>query len=374
MTPTSGGLAKFADFAAALAPFRTASGFLVAVSGGPDSMALLRLIAGWAQDAAHPPIHAATVDHGLRPGSRAEAETVALWADALAVPHKILTWAGEKPTTRIQERARMARYALLEDYASAIGADVLMTAHHADDQVETVLFRLLRGSNIGGLAGMSTVVRRGDLVHARPLLSWSKADLVAFCDGEGQPYFRDPSNDDPRYARTRMRHLSTRLAAEGFGRDSVLRFARRLARAEAALADAAETARGKLEASRTPASFAVGRGALLGLADEIVLRILLSEMTRIGGARRVPRLERAEALLTRLLPALRGGGETFAATLGGTRIRLDSERLTIDAEKPRRAPAAARMQQSLRTAERNCEPCGHEDRRFPWQGTPLGLN
>jgi tRNA(Ile)-lysidine synthase len=336
-------------------------------------MALLRLVAGWAERHAHPPIHAATVDHGLRPDSRAEAETVALWAGAIGIPHAVLTWTGEKPVTRVQERARAARYALLARHAQSLGADVLMTAHHADDQAETILFRLVRGSNIAGLAGMAERTRRGALIHARPLIGRSKAELVAFCDTIGQAYFSDPSNEDPRYARTSMRRLSALLAEHGLGRSALLRLAGRSARAEAALAAATDAARAGLAAAPSETLFAVRGDELVGLADEIVLRLLIGEIARIGRRRTAPRLERAEALVSRLLPALRRGG-TFAATLGGTRIRLAGGRLTIEAEKARRGAAQARLQQSPTSAERKCEPCCHEDRRFPWQGTPLGLN
>lgn len=336
MAPASAQPAGVLDLETALAPFAEASGWLVAVSGGPDSMALLRLIAAWAEQCPHPPIHAATVDHGLRPDSRAEAETVNRWAADIGIPHSILTWRGEKPATRIQERARAARYTLLAEQADAIGASVLLTAHHADDQAETVLFRLLRGSHIGGLAGMAPVVRRGALSHIRPLLGTGKSDLVAFCERIGQPYVSDPSNNDPRYARVRMRRLASALEAEGLSRDALLRFARRSARAEAALAEVAARARAALEASRTATSFAAPAQEFALMAEETCLRVLLGEISRIGGDSRPPRLERAEALLTRLLPALRAG-MPFAATLGGTRIRLAGGDLRIDSEGPRRA-------------------------------------
>ena len=373
MTAISDGPADDFDLATTLAPFTASAGLLVAVSGGPDSMALLRLVAGWAERHTHPPIHVATVDHGLRADSRAEAEAVAGWAAAIGLSHCILTWTGEKPTTRIQERARNARYALLARHAETIGADVLMTAHHADDQAETILFRLLRGSHVGGLAGMADVSRRGALVHARPLLGWSKVDLVAVCDVAGQPYFRDPSNADARYARTRMRRLTAVLEAEGLGRNAFQRFGRRFARVEAALAGTAAAARGGLNAACTATSFAVQGQELANLADEIILRILLAEMARIAPGRQAPRLERAETLLSRLLPALRRG-ELFAATLGGTRIRIARGYVRIDAERPRRASTPEGKRQSDGLAERKCEPSHHEDQRFPWQGTLLGLN
>lgn len=363
--------AKDAGFAAQLASFAEASGLLVAVSGGPDSMALLLKVAAWRQSGTRPPIHAATVDHGLRPGSRAEAETVGQWARSIGIKHSILTWDGEKPATRIQERARAARYGLLADHAERIGADVLMTAHHADDQVETILFRLLRGSNIAGLAGMSSLTRRGSLLHARPFLGWSKADLVAFCDAVGQPFFSDPSNEDPRYARTRMRRLSALLAEQGFGRGAILRLAGRLGRAEAALAEATRVAQARLAAERTATGFAARAQDLAGLADEIVLRVLVGEVERIGqGSHPPPRLERAEALVARLLPAMRGGG-TFAGTLGGTLVRLARGRLTIAAEGRRNRQGVAPSRPCPGVAERKIESRNKEDAALPLARDPV---
>ncbi len=161
---------------------------------------------------------------------------VARWAAKLGLAHAILVWEGVKPKSRIQERAREARYELLCAYAARIGADHVMTAHHADDQAETILFRLLRGSGISGLAGMAISSERNGLVLARPLLAHAKADLAAFCESRAQPFFDDPSNQDPIYARTRIRRLAGLLADEGLGRTTLLRLGRRAARADAALA------------------------------------------------------------------------------------------------------------------------------------------
>ena len=102
---------------------------------------------------------------------------VARWAAALALPHAILVWEGVKPRSRVQERAREARYALLFEHAARIGADHLMTAHHADDQAETILFRLLRGSGISGLSGMASSSKRNGMILARPLLNFPRQSL-----------------------------------------------------------------------------------------------------------------------------------------------------------------------------------------------------
>ena len=218
-----------------LAPLAGAKRLLLAVSGGPDSVALMLLAAAMAgRDTV--PIEVATVDHGLRRESRAEAETVGDWARSLGFAHHVLIWEGEKPATRIQERARDARYRLLEECAVRIGADHIVTAHHADDQAETVLLRLTRGSGPAGLAGMSPLTQAGRMALARPLLEVPKEELVALCEAAGHPFFRDPSNDDPAFARTRLRKPGALLEAEGLDRAALLRLARRAGRAEAALA------------------------------------------------------------------------------------------------------------------------------------------
>ena len=176
----------------------------VAVSGGPDSLALLLLAA----EARPLKVEAATVDHALRPESRAEAEMVAELCERLGVPHRILTasWA-EKPSTAIQERARIARYRLLGDWARERGLGALVTAHHLDDQAETFLMRLARGAGLRGLAGMRAVARPpgASLAIVRPLLGWRHAELEAVCTAAGVQPIDDPSNDDDRFERVRLR-------------------------------------------------------------------------------------------------------------------------------------------------------------------------
>ena len=173
--------------------------FGVAVSGGPDSMALL-----WLCKQAFPErTEAATVDHGLRKDARAEAEMVAGWCTANKVPHAILT-PDEPITGSLQREARLARYALLEQWRADGGIDWLLTAHHADDQLETMLMRLNRSSGVGGLAGVRA--RNGAVL--RPLLDWRRAELEAIVAENGIPFANDPSNEDSRFDRVTMRkHL-----------------------------------------------------------------------------------------------------------------------------------------------------------------------
>ena len=137
---------KSLDPARLFAGSELVAGLVLAVSGGPDSLALMMLAAKWRENGGADSLSVATVDHGLREGSKAEAEQVGEWAAALGLPHAILPWRGEKPARAIQEKAREARYALLFAHAKALGAEAVATAHHADDQWETLLFRLARGS------------------------------------------------------------------------------------------------------------------------------------------------------------------------------------------------------------------------------------
>ncbi|MEZ5921028.1 MAG: tRNA lysidine(34) synthetase TilS [Parvularculaceae bacterium] len=180
---------------------------LIALSGGSDSLALLHLAAPLRRCGVR--VGAATIDHGLREASRAEAEQVAAMASALGVEHDILCWTGEKPKTGIQAAAREARYALLAGHAVKIGAGAIMTGHTADDQAETLLMRVARGG-AAGLSGMrqETMIASGPLGPVRllrPLLDRRRAALQAFLRNEGVAWIDDPSNDDRRFERVRLR-------------------------------------------------------------------------------------------------------------------------------------------------------------------------
>ena len=326
------------DIGALFSPWEAARGIVLGVSGGPDSVALMLLAAEWARARARPPpLYVATVDHGLRQDSRGEAEMVARWAAGLALPHAILVWDGVKPKSRIQERAREARYELLFDCATRIGADHVMTAHHADDQAETILLRLLRGSGVSGLSGMASSSERNGLILARPLLAHAKADLATLCKSRAHPFFDDPSNTDPVYARTRIRRLGGLLADEGLGRAALLRLGRRAARADAALAAHARAVRAGLAARREPGGFRADISALADEPEEILLRFLAHELKLISGGKAL-RLDRLEALALRFRQALRAG-IAFTATLGGAALRLQSNRTLVIAAENGRAAA-----------------------------------
>jgi tRNA(Ile)-lysidine synthase len=182
---------------------------------------------------------------------------------------------------------------------------------------------------------MQNVSERNGLILARPLLDYAKTDLIAFCKAKDHPFIEDPSNHDPRHARTRLRRLSGLLAREGLDRGGLLKLGRRAARAEAALAMRARMMRDRLPARREPGAFAADVSALAREPDEIVLRVLAIELKLLGSGKLL-RLERLEFLAERLAQALRAG-MGYRATLGGTVLRLNSNRtLVIVKEKARR--------------------------------------
>lgn len=174
---------------------------VVACSGGPDSMAMLDALARLA-----PPrrlsLHVAHVDHGLRPGSAAEAGPVRAAAAARGLAFTGLAVAVASSGSSLQDRARDARHAALHELAQAIGATAIALAHTADDQAETVLMRALAGATPRALAAMRE--RQGPL--ARPLLRTWRAEVFAYCSALGLEVMDDPSNTDPRFLRSRVRH------------------------------------------------------------------------------------------------------------------------------------------------------------------------
>ncbi|HSP26133.1 MAG TPA: tRNA lysidine(34) synthetase TilS [Saliniramus sp.] len=301
---------------------------LLAVSGGPDSMALMRLASLAAPLLPHIAFRAATVDHGLRPEARGEALFVAEVARRIGMPHEILTWDEAKPATGIQKAAREARYALLERHAVACGAKTLMTAHTSDDQAETILMRLARGSGIDGLAGMRRIKPLRRVTLARPLLDVPKSRLVATCAQQGWEYVEDPSNRDEGYTRVRIRALLPLLETEGLDPRRLLRLGRRAREASEALENCAD--RAFLAARREtdgPGLLQLDAEALAEVPIEILRRVLARAITAVSldlpQSDYGPRRERLEALSYDVFAALRAGIPMPARSLAGVGITVE---------------------------------------------------
>ncbi len=252
-----------------------------------------------------------TVDHGLRAESREEAAFVAGAAQALGFTHTTLSWEGDKPKTGIQAAARRARYDLLASACQAGAKACIVTAHTEDDQAETVLMRLRRGSGVDGLAGMDAVSEWDGVAVVRPLLCFSKARLLAYLRASAIPFVRDPSNDNTAFERVRLRHAMKALAAAGIGRASLARAASRVGRSRKALDAIADGFLDRHFEVTPLAQGAIGLEAFDALPEDIALRVLARVLALAGGGQAAPRLMRVESLLA----SLRAGASD--ATLGG---------------------------------------------------------
>jgi tRNA(Ile)-lysidine synthase len=311
---------------ALLAPLAEFPKVALAVSGGPDSVALMQLAARWRAGLGKgPQISVVTVDHGLRAASREEAEQVGRIASGLGLPHAILTWADQQPSAAsLQERARAARYGLMASYCHAAGIPALVTAHHLDDQAETFLMRLKRGSGLDGLAAIPERGAWAGIAILRPLLDVPKARLVATLDAAGIAFVSDPSNLDLRFERVRMRGSADALASLGLTPEAIALSARRLRRAREALEQAAHDFLAKHSEVSEAGYAVVDHDALASAPQEIALRALAQLIAAVGGGEAPPRLAKLETLLA--------GVEAHrdkAHTLGRCRIAPIEGRLGI---------------------------------------------
>lgn len=299
LSPSADLVARFGRDLDALAGGIPALG--VAVSGGPDSLALLLL----AHAALPGRIHAATVDHGLRAGSAREALDVGGICGRLGCPHDILTVSLSDGSEGLQAAARRARYEALAAWAAAHALPCIATAHHVDDQAETLLMRLQRGSGVAGLAGIRPIRRDRGLRIVRPLLGWTRAELAGVVAAAGLDPADDASNRDPRFDRTSARRLLA--ATPGLDPAALARSAAALGDAEDALGWTAD----RLWAERIRPS----RGGLLldpdGLPRELLRRLVVRLLAELAPDAK-PRGEE----IGRLLLALEGGG---SATLAGVK-------------------------------------------------------
>jgi tRNA(Ile)-lysidine synthase len=297
----------------AVGPFESRPRLAVAVSGGSDSVALTLLAAAWARRRGGE-IIGITVDHGLRPEAATEARQVGRWLQARGIAHRILRWrpgAGDR-RGGLQAAARAARYGLLADWCRRHGVLHLALAHQQEDQAETLLLRMARGSGLDGLAAMAPVAERAGVRLVRPLLPIARARLRATLAHARQAWIDDPSNDDPAHARIRMRLLLPALAAEGLDVARLAATAAHLGRARAAIEDAVADL-----LARTAAVFPAGyirldADVLKTAPAEVSLRALARCLLVVGGRAYVPRLERLE----RLHAQMRSGGLGGGATLG----------------------------------------------------------
>lgn len=290
---------EFTGFMRAAGPFPEGAAVAVAVSGGADSMTLLALASDWSAKIGAR-LTALTVDHGLRSESAAEAGQVAAWCAAHGAAHQTLAWTGDKPEKGLQAAARTARYALLEDWCRMYGHTELLVAHSQNDQAETFLMRMSRGSGIDGLAAMPLVSDRGGIRLIRPLLSVPRSRIEATVAALSLETVTDPSNLDRRYARVRMRDKLKLLEAHGVSVAAIAGTARVFGNMRAARERDIAKLAVEIAVLHPEGYVGIDRAGLSAARPEVSRGLVAALLTAVGGLDYPPRRERLDRLMTGL--------------------------------------------------------------------------
>ena len=306
----------------------------VAVSGGGDSMALLQLLALWSQDGG-PAVHAVTVDHALRPAAGAEAAQVASDCAAVGISHETLKWQGWDGRGNLSDQARRARYALMADWAQDRGITCIALGHTADDQAETFLMRLARGSGVDGLSGMQVWRRHLGIDWVRPLLGSRRAELRDWLVAKKLIWIEDPTNDDLAYDRVKARRALAALAPLGVTTTGLLATTERMRMARVVLSDAAFDLAQK--AAKIIAGDVVFDRALLDAAPlETRLRLLSHALCWVASAEYRPRFSALTAAYSQVSHGRR-------ATLHGCLIMPKTREIRVTREAASVAAVQAKV-------------------------------
>lgn len=286
----------------------------IAVSGGGDSIALLHLAHIWATKNKIN-VSVATVDHGLRAASASEAEGVAKTCVSLGLAHQTLRWVGWDGRGNLQAEARNARRQILAGWARSQSVGAVLLGHTMDDQAETVLMRLGRGSGVDGLSGMHACVMRDGLNWLRPLLQVRRSELRDWLSTNNITWVDDPSNDDPQFDRVKIRKALRELEDLGVTTPGLAATAERLQAARQAL----EHAVGLLAAEATHwgvcGEFYLSLAPFRAAPPETQRRLLRAALTRTAGAAYGPRAEAEQKLLSAILSLKLGGGRSLHGCL-----------------------------------------------------------
>jgi len=270
----------------------------IAVSGGGDSMALMVLLSDWARGG-DVRLHVASVDHGLRPEAADEARGVGAHAARLGLPCDLLRWEAGAVAGNLQAAARGARYGLLANWAAGLGIGHVCLGHTTDDQAETVLLRLARGSGVTGLSAMAPISRRAGVTWLRPLLEVSRADLRTVLAARGIGWVEDPANEDTRFDRIKARRMLQSPPLPGLDAATLVATAARMRAAERVLGRAAAEAAARL-ARVEGGDLLLDAAGLMALPDETRSRCLAEAVRIVAQAPYRPRLAtllRAEAAI-----------------------------------------------------------------------------
>lgn len=309
-------------------PFEDAPMLVVGVSGGADSMALVLAAQQWAVPR-RGRVAALTINHGLRPDAEAEADQVRAWLGSLDIEHHVLTWTNPMPSAAgVQARARMARYDLIEDWCRARGILHVLLGHHVGDQAETIAMRRARQSSGRGLAGMALASERAGVRLIRPFLSTEPGLLRERLRTAGQAWIEDPSNNDPRFERVRVRHsLDGRNGSEiDLGINAGVHRIRIDENAAHLMAGGVRS---------YPSGFLTLERKVFASVPEDAQQDILARMVQVvSGAPYRPRHDRVARLVAKLLAA-----DASDATLGGCRVLVRAHHIFVIREMAATAPA-----------------------------------
>jgi tRNA(Ile)-lysidine synthase len=321
------------DIAALFEPVARSARLGLAVSGGPDSLALLLLAAEWAKSGGRPELMVYSVDHGLRPEAADEVAMVLREAQRLGLRARGLRWEGNKPETGVQAAARKARYRLLAGAMAEDGAEYLLTAHHLGDQAETILMRLAHGSGIEGLRGMDEFSEVAGCRIYRPLLGFDPEQLHEIVEAAGLTPAADPSNVDRHYERVRWRQMMPALAELGLDLHRLGDFAIRMSDADALIGSEAERAFAALVHFGPDGDAELPHAGIAVLNRAVAVRLLGRVLRIVGGDRKPHALGAVEGLYDKLS----GRVPLRAATLHGCIVESDGMTISVKPEAARRA-------------------------------------
>lgn len=331
------------DAGAIFAPLMQFSRIGLAVSGGPDSLALLLLASEYARKhGAYDRFVVYSVDHNLRPEAAAEVAFVLDTATKLGLQARGLRWDGLKPSTGIQQAARRARYALIGRAMAEDGVEIVVTAHHLGDQAETVLMRLAHGSGVEGLRGMDYFSEVNGIAIVRPLLGVDPVALAQVVATAGLAPVGDPSNLDTDFERVRWRHALPQLAALGIDSRRLSRFADRMRDADLAIAAMANT----VEFEAGIGSRILGHKILRDLPRAVAVKVMQRLLREVGAGLKPHDLARIEAITD----ALRGQSALKRTSLHGCLVSSDGTSITVEREPGRRVKAETRATRGPRDA------------------------
>ncbi|MFD1943613.1 tRNA lysidine(34) synthetase TilS [Paradevosia shaoguanensis] len=326
--------------AAALAPVAQCKAIGLAVSGGADSLALMVLVRRWLRELENPPkVFVYSVDHGLRREARDEVAMVVDEAKKLGFEPRALAWTGAKPATGVQDAARQARYRLIGEAMAQDGAEILLTAHHINDQAETILMRLSHGSGLDGLSGMQPLSMVEGVPIFRPFLAVDPKILRAVVDAEGLTPAEDPSNSDPHYERVRWRRALPALADLGLDAETLFRFSERAAQAEEALAITASISFDEIVRLDGFGAAEIDSDQFASVPKAIADRILARVLRIVGGQQK----PRALSVVERLRDALVAGDVSKTRTVLGCVVRNSSGVISVAREPGRAALTRIRV-------------------------------